>query len=198
MNVPTISGAAIAAIILFFTGFLALLQQDGVTSIGDINQVAWIVLGVGALVSFLKDFQALSVRRGIGKLTGTTVKSPWLIGLIALFLSMSMLSGCATQRPKIDSMADAIVVTSADIESTAQIVKNLCRNIVEDGPCAAGSLISTSTKDSFKRSLQEAQDSVVAANRLLAAGKSVDAGDRLAFADAIILVLVAELERRQR
>lgn len=115
-----------------------------------------------------------------------------------LMLSFLMLAACVAPRPQINSIADAIVVTSSDIESTAQIVRNLCRNTAPGGPCAAGSLISTSTKDSFKRSLQEAQDGVVAANRLLAAGNSVDARDRLAFADAIVLALIAELERRQR
>ena len=95
MNIPTISGALIAAVILFFTGLLALLQQEGVTSVGDINQVAWIVLGVGAFISFLKDFQALSTRRVIGKLTGSKVNSPAIVGVLALILAALTLSGCA-------------------------------------------------------------------------------------------------------
>ena len=115
-----------------------------------------------------------------------------------LILSFFVLAACVTPRPTVDSIADAIVVTSADIESAAAIVKNLCGNTVPGGPCAMGSLISTSTKDSFKRGLQEALDGVVAANRLLAAGRSVDAEDRLAIADAIVKVLQAELLRRQR
>ncbi len=115
-----------------------------------------------------------------------------------LILSCVMLAGCVTPRPEIDSVADAILVTLADIESSAEIVKNLCGNTVPNGACAPGSLISTSTKDSFKRSLQDALAGVVAANRLLAAGRSVDAEDRLAFADAIVKALQAELLRRQR
>ncbi len=71
MNIETIGGALIAALILFVSGFLALLQQAGVNSAGDISQVAWLVLGGGAVLSFLKDYQALSARRLISKLTGS-------------------------------------------------------------------------------------------------------------------------------
>ena len=67
----TIIGALVAALILFLTGMLALLQTPGVASVGDIGQIAWIVLAVGALVSFLKDFQSISTRRLINKVTGT-------------------------------------------------------------------------------------------------------------------------------
>lgn len=71
MNLNTIVGAVIAALILFFTGMLALLQTEGVQTISDIGQVAWIVLGVGALISFLKDYQAISTRRLVNKITGS-------------------------------------------------------------------------------------------------------------------------------
>jgi hypothetical protein len=71
MNVNTLVGALIAALILFFTGMLALLQTEGIQSASDIGQIAWIVLGVGALISFLKDYQAISARRLINKITGT-------------------------------------------------------------------------------------------------------------------------------
>lgn len=71
MNLNTIVGAAIAALILFFTGMLALLQTEGISTISDIGQIAWIVLGVGALVSFLKDYQAISTRRLVNKITGS-------------------------------------------------------------------------------------------------------------------------------
>ena len=67
----TILGALVAALILFLTGMLALMQTPGVASVGDIGQIAWIVLGVGALISFLKDFQSISARRLINKVTGT-------------------------------------------------------------------------------------------------------------------------------
>ena len=71
MNVNTLVGALVAALILFFTGMLALLQTEGVQTISDIGQVAWIVLGVGSLISFLKDYQAISARRLINKITGS-------------------------------------------------------------------------------------------------------------------------------
>lgn len=71
MNVNTIVGALVAALILFFTGMLALLQTEGIETISDIGQIAWIVLSVGALISFLKDYQAISARRLINKITGT-------------------------------------------------------------------------------------------------------------------------------
>lgn len=71
MKIETLGGALIAALILFVSGFLALLQQDGVNSAGDISQVAWWVLAGGAVLSFLKDYQALTTRRVISKLTGS-------------------------------------------------------------------------------------------------------------------------------
>lgn len=117
--------------------------------------------------------------------------------ILTLLLALAMSASCGVQRPQVDSIADAIVVTSADIRSAAQVVKSLCGNTVENGPCAAGSLISTETKDSFKRSLQSALDLVASANRLRAAGNAAAAGDKLALADAIILALQAEITRRQ-
>lgn len=70
-NLNTIIGALIAAAIGFFTGMLALLQQEGVQALSDIGEIAWIVLVVGALISFLKDYQAIATRRAINKVTKT-------------------------------------------------------------------------------------------------------------------------------
>ncbi len=67
--VNTIIGAVVAALIGFFTAFLALLQQEGIDAIGDISQEAWIVLIVGMVLMFLKDLQAIWTRRQINKLT---------------------------------------------------------------------------------------------------------------------------------
>ena len=67
----TVIGALIAALILFFTAVLALLTQEGVDSISDIGQIPWIVAGLGALISFLKDYQALSTRKLIANITGS-------------------------------------------------------------------------------------------------------------------------------
>jgi len=70
MNIENLSGAAIAALIGFLTGFLALLQQEGVGGVSDISEVAWWVLAVGAAISFLKDYQALATRRLVSSLKG--------------------------------------------------------------------------------------------------------------------------------
>ena len=66
-----IVGAVIAALIGFLTAVLALLMQDGVTQLSDISQLAWIVAGVGALLSFLKDFQAIWTRQKLASITGS-------------------------------------------------------------------------------------------------------------------------------
>jgi len=67
----TVLGALIAALIGFFTAVLALLSQEGVTALSDIGQIPWVIASVGALISFLKDYQALSTRKAIAKVTGT-------------------------------------------------------------------------------------------------------------------------------
>lgn len=117
-----------------------------------------------------------------------------LLKILAIF---TLLAGCATPRPEVDSVADAILVTSADIESAAQTVQGLCGNLTPGGPCAAGAAISTETKESLKVRLQQAQDAIVTANRLLAAGLPADAEGKLALAESILLALQAELARRQ-
>ncbi len=196
MKIETIGGAAIAAMILFLTGMLALLSQDGVTEIGDISQLSWIILGVGALISFGKDFQALSIRRGLASVTGTgNVHSPTSVGIVAILLTCLMLSGCGMQRPQVDSVADAIAVTAADVETAAQTVKSLCRNIEPGGPCADSAIISTAQKESLKNGLQDVLDGLSLANLAVANGDLVGAGDGLARTQAILAVLSAELAR---
>jgi hypothetical protein len=115
-----------------------------------------------------------------------------LLPLIALVL----LIGCVTPRPQTDNVADAILVTSADIESAAQTVKTLCGNLEPGGPCMPGAAISTETKESLKIRLQEAQNAVVLADRLLENGLPIDAASKLALAESIIIILQAELARR--
>lgn len=113
-----------------------------------------------------------------------------------ILLSFLLLFGCATPRPDIDSVSDAIVVASADVESIATTVQRLCRNEVPGGDCASGALITTAAKERMRNQLQTAQDSIVAANRLLAAGETVEAGDKLSLAEALVIALQAELARR--
>lgn len=64
----TIQGAIIASLILFVAGFLALFQQEGVESVSQISEGAWWILSGGAVLSFLKDYQALSTRRFLDKM----------------------------------------------------------------------------------------------------------------------------------
>ena len=67
----TILGAVIAMLIAFSTGFLALMQQPDVFGVGDVSEKAWVVLAVGCMVTFLKDYQAIATRSVINKVTGT-------------------------------------------------------------------------------------------------------------------------------
>ncbi len=69
MNMETVSGAAIAALISFGNALLALFMNDTEMTLGMVSQAAWIGMVVGASVQFLKDYQALSTRRVIGKMT---------------------------------------------------------------------------------------------------------------------------------
>ena len=59
----TIFGAIIASLICFFSSLVTLLSQDGVNSLTQISEAAWISLVAGTLIAFLKDYQALAVRR---------------------------------------------------------------------------------------------------------------------------------------
>ena len=70
MKIETIGGAVIATLIVLVTGFTAIMQQEGVNGIGDVSEAAWWALAGGALLSFLRDYQAPSTRRLIGKMTG--------------------------------------------------------------------------------------------------------------------------------
>lgn len=67
----TIIGALIAAIIAVTTGAVALLSMDGITQVSDISQVQWLILLGGGLITFLKDYQAITTRRLVNKVTGT-------------------------------------------------------------------------------------------------------------------------------
>lgn len=71
MKIETIGGALIAMLIGFGTAFLALLNQAGVNGVSDISENAWWVLVIGGLIAFGKDYQSLSTRRFISKLTST-------------------------------------------------------------------------------------------------------------------------------
>ena len=63
MNGENIAGAVIAAVIFFLGSLVTLMSQAGVVTISDISQAAWVSVFAGTLVAFLKDYQALTVRR---------------------------------------------------------------------------------------------------------------------------------------
>ncbi len=67
----TIIGAFIATLIAMATAALALLSGSEVTSLGDISGLQWTILLIGGLITFGKDFQAISARRLVNKVTGT-------------------------------------------------------------------------------------------------------------------------------
>ncbi len=71
VNVNTITGAVIAALISFFNAILALFLNNPEFTFGMITQAAWVGIIVGTVVQFLKDYQALSTRRLVNKVTGT-------------------------------------------------------------------------------------------------------------------------------
>lgn len=67
----TIIGAFIATVIAILTAALALLSGEGVTSLSDISGIQWTILLIGGALTFSKDFQAISARRLVNKVTGT-------------------------------------------------------------------------------------------------------------------------------
>ena len=70
MKASTVLGALIAALILFISNIMTLFQQDPNLTFGAITQAAWVSVVGGSLLAGLKDYQALSTRRVINKLTG--------------------------------------------------------------------------------------------------------------------------------
>ncbi len=186
----TVTGALIAALIGFVTGFIALFQMEGVTSWRDIAEASWWVLAGGAVLSFLKDYQALATRRMIGKMRGNAMI--WAV----LVLPLIMLPGCVT-RPTVDSIEDAIAVTSVEIVALSGTVQTLCGNTVTDGECRADAVITTKTKARLKAHLQRGVDALGLAKRMLVEGDIQNAQDQLALANSILKFLQTEVRRLQ-
>lgn len=69
MNVNTLISAVIAALIGFGSGAMALLTQDTVHQVADIEPLSWYVLALGSLMSFLKDFQTIATRALASRVT---------------------------------------------------------------------------------------------------------------------------------
>ena len=115
MKVETVSGAFIAALIGFLTGLLALFQQDADMTLSAISQRAWIVLGVGALISFLKDYQALTLRRMMSsRKPPERVDSSIWVGLFIAIAAALAVSGCAGTK--------AAYKAADGLEETAKVV----------------------------------------------------------------------------
>ena len=70
MKIETIGGAGVAALILLVSNIVTLFTENSDLTFGAISQATWVVMIGGAVVAFLKDYQAVSTRRVIGKLTG--------------------------------------------------------------------------------------------------------------------------------
>lgn len=69
MKVETITSALIAAMIILITSVVDKFA-NGAVSISDISEASWWIMGGGAALQFLKDYQAISTRRFVAKLRG--------------------------------------------------------------------------------------------------------------------------------
>ena len=67
----TIVGALLAAGLNFATAIVALFMNDVDMTFALIKQATWVSLVGGALIQFIKDYQALSTRRLVNKVTGS-------------------------------------------------------------------------------------------------------------------------------
>jgi len=71
MNVNTLTGALIAALILFGSSVVTLFTNNADMTFADLSTATWVSLLGGAAIAFLKDYQALTVRRTVNKISGT-------------------------------------------------------------------------------------------------------------------------------
>lgn len=70
MKIETIVGAVVAALILFISSITTLFTENPELTFMQIKEATWVSIIGGALVAFLKDYQAISSRRLVSKLTG--------------------------------------------------------------------------------------------------------------------------------
>ena len=194
-RIDTALGALTASAILIVGQFTALFMENPELTVGDLKQATWIAILGGGLLAFLKDFQAVSFRRMTANVRGAGGTVNTFIAFIALG-TMVALGGCAS-RPTVDSLADGVAVTAADIETAAQTTARLCQNTVPSGPCAENALIDTELRDEVKGELQRALAYLNDANRALAADQAARADGLLNRATAILVVVEAILRERQ-
>ena len=69
LNINTIIGALIAAGIMFLSSMVALFIENPDLAFGMIKQATWVSILGGAAIQFLKDYQAISTRRMINRVT---------------------------------------------------------------------------------------------------------------------------------
>lgn len=187
-TVETYLGAFVAALILFGSNLVTLFVENPDLTLTALKQSTWIAVGGGALVAFLKDFQAVNTRNALSKMTKTGNVhglAGWFVVLVACFT----IAACTAPRPKIDSLSDAIVVTSADIETAATEVRKLCGNTAPNGPCVPLAPISTEKKDELKKHLQTAVNYVAQANWALTSNDEAGAADQLSRAETLLLIV---------
>jgi hypothetical protein len=71
MNVNTLVGALIAALILFGSSVVTLFTSNPDLTFADLTTATWVSLLGGAAIAFLKDYQALTTRRLVNRVTGS-------------------------------------------------------------------------------------------------------------------------------
>lgn len=71
MNVNTLIGALIAALILFGSSVVTLFTSNPDLTFADLTTATWVSLLGGAAIAFLKDYQALTTRRLVNRVTGS-------------------------------------------------------------------------------------------------------------------------------
>ncbi len=71
MNVNTLVGALIAALILFTSTVVTLFTNNPDLTFAQLSTATWVSLLGGAAVAFFKDYQALTTRRLVNKVTGS-------------------------------------------------------------------------------------------------------------------------------
>lgn len=71
INTNTLIGALVAALILFSSSMVTLFVENPDLTFDAIKQSTWVSVVGGAFIAFLKDYQAISTRRLVNKVTHT-------------------------------------------------------------------------------------------------------------------------------
>lgn len=66
-QVQTVLGAFIASAILFVSSMVTLFAENPELTFGAIKQATWVSIVGGMLIQFLKDYQAVRIRRLMGQ-----------------------------------------------------------------------------------------------------------------------------------